>query len=215
MNQTFAESARARSQIYDWLAAALHLPQEDMRRTEFVGSLRDACRSLGLTELDEDIDAVGKALAESETLQPLTIEYCRLFYGPNHLEAPPYESVYRDGPRLMGDSTLDVIRTYRAEGLELDDTFRNLPDHVSAEMEFMSYLSVREAEAWEAADRERALVYLSKQQSFLREHLCRWIPQFSARTITVSRTDFYRRIAGIASAFIGWDESGVAQALKA
>lgn len=209
MYRQYAEQARARGDIYQWLAGAFYLPGKEMLGENFVSSLMKASRSLRSTTWKQDADLLAGAVNSINELQPLTIEYCRLFYGPNSLEAPPYESVYRDGHRLMGDSTMEVIRKYRAEGLEVLETANELPDHTSVEMEFMFYLSTREAEAWENGDAPRAMGYLAKQQAFLRGHLVRWIPEFCDQVTRTTRTEFYRAVAGIAKKFILEDATRV------
>jgi len=119
-------------------------------------------------------------------------EYTRLFVGPGRPIAHLYESVYREG-RVMGDCTLAVRERYAEEGLGPEDHL--LPDHVAVELEFMAHLARKEAEAWEEGDVDRAETCLRQQESFLREHLGRWLPSFCQRVLTGEAHPFYASLA--------------------
>ncbi|NIN69302.1 MAG: 4Fe-4S dicluster domain-containing protein [Anaerolineae bacterium] len=122
----------------------------------------------------------------------LEAEYTRLFVGPGRPVAHPCESVYREG-QVMGECTLAVRERYAEEGLGPEDQL--LPDHVAVELEFMSYLARKEAEAWEENDVDRAEAYLRQEESFLREHLGRWLPSFCKRLLAGEAHPFYAGLA--------------------
>ncbi len=62
--------------------------------------------------------------------------------------APPYGSVYLERERtVMGESTLDVVRRYRQEGLDISADFHDAPDHITAELEFVHFLIFKALEA--------------------------------------------------------------------
>ena len=78
-------------------------------------------------------------------LEPLKVDFSKLFVGPYTLSAAPYGSVYLEAERkMMGDSTLDVKNRYREAGLDTAKTFKDAPDHIAAELEFMYYLIYKE-----------------------------------------------------------------------
>ena len=93
---------------------------------------------------------VQKMRKEFETdadLEAFKVEFSRLFVGPYEMPAAPYGSVYlEEGRKMMGDSTLDVRNRYREAGLDTAQTFKDAPDHISAELEFMHYLIFKEIE---------------------------------------------------------------------
>ena len=122
----------------------------------------------------------------------LEAEYTRLFIGPGRPVAHPYESVYREG-QVMGDCTLKVHQRYSAEGLTPEEHL--LPDHVAVELEFMAHLSRREAEARERDDEEGAVACLRQQESFLGQHLGRWLPSFCQRVLAGEAHPFYASLA--------------------
>lgn len=196
------ENARARAEMYSWLSAVLYFPTEEMLRRDFLLPLEDFSRTVGTPDIRQEIISLERFIAAKPELQSLTMEYCRLFYGPGPLEAPPYESVYRDGYRLMGDSTLEAIRMYAEEGLHVVDSFKDMPDHASVEMEFMAHLCGQEARAWEDSDETAAASYRAKQLAFLDGKLSRWIPPMCDLVTRMTRSDFYRSVATIARALV-------------
>ena len=100
--------------------------------------------------------------------------------GPYTLFAAPYGSVYLDGERkIMGDSTLDVKTRYREAGLDTAQNFKDAPDHISAELEFMYYLIFKEIDAFANSDIETAIDFIQRQKSFLEDHLMAWVPEFA------------------------------------
>lgn len=110
--------------------------------------------------------------------EELEIEYNRLFVGPGHVPCPPYESVYRkDRPLMerglvMGPSTIDVQGMYGEAGLQKSRDFKDLPDHIAVELEFMRYLCAKEAE--EGPGRWRSI-----QARFLDRHIRPWYLEFT------------------------------------
>ena len=122
----------------------------------------------------------------------LEAEYARLFVGPGRPIAHPYESVHREG-QVMGDCTLTVRSLYTDEGLASDPDL--LPDHVAVELEFMAHLAQKEAEAWGEGERDRAETSLRQQESFLREHLGRWLPDFCHNVLAGEAHPLYADLA--------------------
>ncbi|MDO8739444.1 molecular chaperone [Candidatus Deferrimicrobium sp.] len=136
--------------------------------------------------------------------EELLVEYSRLFLGPFGVIAPPYGSVYLDGERrVMGDSTMEVIRMFRDEGLSGSADAKELPDHVAVELEFMSYLYFEEIKALETSDLRAAVEAIEKQERFSGEFLRRWIPPFCERIKENTENGFYAALAQCASTFIG------------
>jgi TorA maturation chaperone TorD len=134
----------------------------------------------------------------------LLVAYAKLFVGPNELLAPPYGSVYLDGGKmLMGDSTMDVIKMYEEQGLSMDSEFRNLPDHITAEMEFMYYLIFKEIEALEKSQWDTALDCMETQELFIDQFLGRWVKPFCDKIKQATDNEFYASLADCVSVFIG------------
>lgn len=101
--------------------------------------------------LGEGLAAGGDVRAQLES------EYRRLYLGPLPPYVVPVESVYkqwtddpacdlpmaRDKGCLMGDAALDMLRRYRAEGIELPESLSSMPDHAALLFEYMAHLLAR------------------------------------------------------------------------
>jgi TorA maturation chaperone TorD len=200
--EQFIEFERARRDCYKLLAACFYEPQKKLFLDENVFSvlgdlLTRVCPAAAL--FSEKMATSVMQYNEEELL----VEYARLFVGPNELSAPPYGSVYlEEGGKVMGESTARVMEFYKAEGLSMDEQFQNLPDHITAEMEFMYYLAYHEVEALEKNDREKAVYFLNRQEVFLRKFLDGWIVSFCAKIKEGTENDFYRALADCLAAFI-------------
>lgn len=194
---------RMRGDCYRFLSACFCQPQKNVFQEEkllqnLTKSLHKICPEAALfsASMEESILKCGN--------EELLVEYTRLFLGPFGVIAPPYGSVYLDGEqRVMGDSTMEVIRRYRNEGLSGSSDVRELPDHVSVELEFMSYLVFKEIKALEICDPGAAAEAVEKQEKFSAEILRRWIPPFCERIKENSENGFYTALAQCASTFIG------------
>jgi TorA maturation chaperone TorD len=105
----------------------------------------------------------------------------------------------------MGDSTLDVQNRYRKAGVELSDNFRDVPDHIAAELEFMYLLVFKEIQALENSDVDTTIDYFEKQRSFLSEHLGAWVFEFADSTEKEAETEFYKNLARATKVFVRQD----------
>lgn len=184
-----AEETRARATRYELLALALSPPSVEM-----AAAIRKGEAPFSLPAFDQ------------EALGP---EYHRLFVGPGALPAPPYESVYRDGWTVMGESTLQVRRQYAGAGYALDPSITELPDQVAVELLFMAVVAEEEAQAWEGRDAAAALSWLERERAFLEEHLTRWVPAFTDRLVAATEAPFYRRLAAALREFVTLDAERV------
>lgn len=103
----------------------------------------------------------------SGDIYELEFDFNRLFVGPNRLEAPLYESSYRNKERtIMQSETLAVRRFYEKAGLVVSKKNIDPDDHLALELEFVCYLlesSLEDAR------------YYELYQSFLEEHLFKWV----------------------------------------
>ncbi len=119
-----------------------------------------------------------------ETEREVREDFCRLFVEPS-TRIPPYESLYRyplgHSPKLWGTATAEVQSLYRSAGLTIDQAADLVPDHLSAELLFSSYLI------------ENGMSEL--QRKFLSEHLSLWVPEYCDEIARHAHTMFYREVA--------------------
>lgn len=151
----------------------------------------------------KSVQRMRKEIKNSQNFKALKVDFAKLFVGPYQLMAAPYGSVYLDNGRtIMGDSTLNVKNRYRAEGLDTAKNFKDAPDHIAAELEFMYYLIFKEIEAFSNSDTETAINFIQKQKCFLESHLLAWIPEFVGNIIENAETWFYQNLAKATETFL-------------
>ena len=95
-----------------------------------------------------------------------------------------------------------VLELYHEGGFEVDDDFRELPDHIAIELEFLYLLIFRENQARQANEPESLASVAVLQRRFLNEHLGTWIAPFTAAVRAGARSDFYRELAELTDRFV-------------
>lgn len=191
-----------RSNCYKLLAACFYEIKKNLFDEEMV--LHNLCKILQKICPDSKplYKKLQKAYKESSEKE-LLVQYAKLFVGPFELLAPPYGSVYlEETKRVMGASTLSVIEFYESEGLKIDKEYKDLPDHITAELEFMYYLIYKELEASAAEDTESASRYKIKQREFFTKLLLPWVLDFAQKIKQNSENLFYQSLAECLTVFI-------------
>ena len=139
----------------------------------------------------------------------LRIDYTRLFLGPTQAIANPYGSVWMSGEdTLMQGSTMAVLELYREGGFELDEDFRELPDHIAAELEFLYLLIYRENQAHRLKEPDALTSTVALRQRFLNEHLGAWIGSFTAAVSAGAESAFYHELAELTNRFVRIEAGG-------
>ncbi len=152
-------------------------PANDARLVELLTEdLAEINAGLGFTT-DETLAELRGALAESAARDGgLKRLYSRLFLAPP-FPAPINAGIHLDGS-LMGKSVIGMETLYQRNGLEKDAEFRDLPDHLALQLQFMAWMLARAVEADEAGDtRERDRILLDARV-FCEHYLCSWLPLF-------------------------------------
>ena len=193
---------KRRGDCYKLLAACFYLPRKMLYLEE--GILKSLAALFG-----EVCPEAAPCLAQMEEAfltyseEELSVEYARLFVGPFELKAPPYGSVYLDGGRrVMGNSTMEVIKLYEETGLVMDKDFKELPDHIAVELEFMYYLIYKEMEALEKSEKEKALALGETRNHFFNRFFSTWVPSFCKKMKESTSNLFYIALADCLSTFI-------------
>ena len=170
--------AAGRSRAYGLFATAVDYPEgrllEDIRDGRLAEALSEALGAVDPELLDEvDWDALRDGGEQDE----LAIEYTRLF--DVGVAGPPcslYGGTY-GGARMK--KMEEAVRFYNHFGLSLSEKPRELPDHLTTELEFLHYLAFREAEALQAE--QDAGAYRRAQRDFIERHPGQWIPKLRAK----------------------------------
>lgn len=206
------DSAQSRSMIYGLLTTVFREEPSEA----FISELRDPRMSGTFSEMGVELGDSFYSSSESELTEDLGLEFTRLFIGPgNHISA--HESVFAEGDSgsgsLWGERTVQVKKFIEAAGLEYEQAFTGIPDHVSVELEFMQRLTEWEAEKWQQEDSDSAKYCLDVQKKFIDEHLSQWISSFCAQVAEESELPFYDEMSKVTRAFLELDQQTIDESL--
>ncbi len=164
------------------------LLEEDNERAEFYRLLADIFSASPeedkLSSLREELE-----MQSEETAEAVLSDFNSLLIYPGG-QLPPLESIYAEGE----DITDAVASFYYGTGLTFEEDYETVPDHISIEFLFMSYL----------IDIDNHEL----QQKFLEEHIANWVPYYCEQVMKQAKTLFYREITEITKGFIEHEYEG-------
>jgi TorA maturation chaperone TorD len=202
-------TCQQRSDAYRLLAACFCEPEREMFIEESLcanlAGLMDGL-SIPAGELFRKMD---KEMREKEQ-QELLVEYSALFLGPAEILAQPFGSVYLDREGLvMGDSTMAVKKIHAEAGVKFEED--GLPDHIAVELEFMSFLEGKIAEAEAVGNQEDLADFSAIESRFFHPYLAAWAPKFADLIGKHSKLDYYRALAEALAAFIAAEQQRISR----
>lgn len=208
-----AERATAtRSRLYGLLGAAFAFPDAELYEAAADGTLARVAAELapGLPYGLEVPAGLGLDAASTPYVD-FESEYIRLFdVGAAGPPCPLYGGVYGgDRMKVMEEAT----RFYNFFGLRLSPEIRELPDHITTELEFLHYLTFREVEARQEGGDVPSL--LRAERDFLARHLCAWVPKMQARLAKQTTGSFYPALVEFAVRVFVADQAYAAAAARA
>lgn len=194
--------------IYDFLSNVFGSPMEYSTLDE-IGK-NDSLKSLAtFSEGAKVILNMIESLQErgyEEINKELKEEYTRLFIGPNALPAPLWESVYLDKEHIMfGEETMEVREAYEQFGLKFVRLNKEPEDHISIELEFISYLIKKSSLFNPYCNKDQVITYLDGQIRFMNDHLLKWAPQFCELLSKATDCKLYQGAAVLLAEFLPCD----------
>ncbi|HLG18024.1 MAG TPA: molecular chaperone TorD family protein [Blastocatellia bacterium] len=205
---------RTRGDTYFCLSVCFDYPSEKVVEPASARAIAETIESLehvgGLESLADEVNNFEAELARNAhspdaVLSNLQIEYSRLFLGPTKPQVYPYEAAFLSQSGWPTTTSSELASAYRQEGLKLAPGFKESPDHISIEFEFMSHLCCQEMKARERNDAESLCCYRRQQRAFLGNHIVHWVPVCLAAVERAAVVGFYRSLARIARGFVVWD----------
>jgi TorA maturation chaperone TorD len=202
-NSELSEVAGRRSRSY-WLLAQCF---GDVPTPELLGELQCSLAS-GNTGVvvDEDplaaqtgdfIAALNAAVDNEACVEPLTIEFTRLFSGISKFHGiPPFESVAREGS-WGGDTVVDLLAIYAQRGISPPLPLGAPPDHLSVELRFLSIACYHEAVAWAEANIQLAVDWLVCERDFLDQHVLHWVPDYCDKMASLAQMPLYQTLLAL------------------
>jgi len=141
-----------------------------------------------------------------EDVTELQAAYYSLFMGGSTQKPVPLcESAYVAPTTAPPGQVIATIEAaYAMAGLKASSN-GNAPDYLTTEMEFLSALCGREAQAWQDGDAAQALQTADLQRRFLEAHLFRWLPLLENAVARRDRDGFYAAVIRASWALIAHD----------
>ncbi len=198
-----------RSFIYNWLALSLQFPTEataaellsEQAKAAFpqVAAWVGGSPTATLTKAAEGL----VQLFETQTLETLRSAHAHLFGHTARGVVCPYETEFGhpgefQQPRQLGK----VSGFYNAFGLTVRRDERERADHVSCELEFLAFLSNKEAFALEHNDADMLRETRKAMRLFLLDHLGRFGRAFAYLLCKEDGQGFWGRIGGVLYEFL-------------
>lgn len=198
-----AADAAARSQFYRSQAAWTRFPSEAFHREAREGRVADAARMevdalpFGIESSERYLAALGKVGADYTEFQSAYVSAFDV--GAGGAPCPLYAGAWR-GDRQSAME--EALRYYRFFGLRVSGE-DELPDHLPAELEFLHYLTFKEAQA----DSEAGAIASLRRGSrdFLCRHVTRWLNPAAERIETLDVPEFWSGVVGLIRAFCAAD----------
>ena len=142
--------------------------------------------------LKQAVDAAA-GLASEGKIEVLQTEYAGLLIGPAALPCPPWESIYTSPNRQMMQEAHDAVAALYAEaGLAVQQT-SVLPDHIGAELHFLSLL----LERVEHGTEQEQKTALDLADRLLDDHVNRWVGPFTQDLEQAAHATLYITLARV------------------
>jgi TorA maturation chaperone TorD len=135
-------------------------------------------------------------------LESFQAEYVRLFVNSREgVLAPPYASFYTEGS-LFGQAAQEALAHYEQFRITPDTSGNEPPDHISFELEFLSFLCTMEQEALDQGRQEAAHRLRKAQMNFLLNHLFSWANRFCDRIVENGDLAYYQLVGAFTKGFL-------------
>jgi DMSO reductase family type II enzyme chaperone len=211
MNVGRIEIATARNRVYALLATGFSYPDEAVFERLSDGAYAD--------EIIHALDICAPDLTEffqAEVLPGLSADVSHKDMETAYISSfetnmpVPSVSLYEGSHHLQGNKPellLELKSFYRAFGLTMAESENDLEDSLTAELEFMQFLTAKQAQA-EDGTLEKS-PYLRAQRDFLERHLAAWLPPLQAEGASKLTSPFYGALIALADQFVARDAKAV------
>ena len=77
-----------------------------------------------------------------------------------------------------------------------------MADYIGLELDFLRYLSAKEAQAWRSGQEAQADQWREREEGFLRDHIVIWVPRFCDLMREDATLGFYQGLAAVTKGFV-------------
>jgi DMSO reductase family type II enzyme chaperone len=195
------EEVLGRSRVYQLLSDAFTFPEEESFRTLKASFLNELTPQLNHTNGGDgefDLCLLRESVERFGDVSHLASEYTLSFGHTLSTDCPPYETQYEFPHVFQQTQALaDIAGSYRAFGLQVSNSGGERLDHITVELEFMSFLVYKQAYAMAHHEQEQVQICLDALRRFMEEHLGRWVPTFATRLARKAGEGFYKELADL------------------
>lgn len=187
--------AAAYSQLYSLLGECFYYPDAAFAESICSGALAQQLRSL-CDELDPEFLQTmdTKALVdEGTTVAALTQEFTRLFDAGARGTACSLNGGLQVGPQMKVME--EAVRFYGHFGLTLSEEQKELPDHLTTELNFLHFLALGEHEL--QAGGASTTAYRLARRDFIARHPGRWVPIMKQKLQTMNPLPLFLVLTGL------------------
>jgi TorA maturation chaperone TorD len=208
--EELAEVLKGRSEFYMTLAVFYFKPLTQEQIDTMAQSDYSAFGA-GEPLIEDGFNDIGRYLRKrhSGTRQQLAVDFTSSFGGAESYEekrAVPYSSPHLSKEGLLNqESRLEAFLAYKKARLKADPGLSMPDDHLSFELEFLSVLSDRAAEALLEGDREAASDNLRASRDFIENHILAWFPIMAELANKLIETRFYRGVMKVTEGYLKLD----------
>jgi len=197
-----ASRAVARARVYQLLSQAFIYPGDDVVTAMVETDLPQAREATAFlpARLDAEVAAFGDQLTATRASELKSL-HDHVFTHVVAADCPPCEAFYTAKGIFQETSELaDIAGFFKAFGLTLAESERL--DHISVELEFMHFLTYKEAYAQTHHDPAKARLCRDAQRKFIRDHLGRWAAHFARLLDQKADGGYYSCLASLLEKFI-------------
>lgn len=216
--------APERTAVYGFLSAAFSGPPGPeriaaIRGGDFLASAAEIFSAETLAPLRQ-LAQSPQPIAELE--RQLRQEFMNLFKVPGAQYVTPYESVFRDARNLegqpvkgllMGQSAIDVQQWYRLAALDISPEFKDLPDHIALELNYLAQLCAKEQEFAADGDEAKLRRAWEMERDFLAAHVVSWAGALHDKIKENSQNLYFLAVAEMLADFTAQDLAALEEAL--
>jgi len=203
----------SRNTMYALLARGFRYPEDDaftpFSDGEFARAIDEAIKICAPDLLDGFEAKYAAGLKITTSIDSLVSAYLNAF--ETNLPEPSV-SLYEGSYHQQGNRPALLIELkgfYSAFGLAVAESDNDLEDSITAELEFMQFLTAKQAQAeGEGLDRKS---YLHAQRDFLDRHLAAWLPALQAEVLANVTHPFYSALTNLTTDFVARDWADVRQ----
>lgn len=190
-----------RANVYGFLAQVFAYPRRETFEILSRGNILEAFKGIEEKLLTQAYQII--ELLQTLGYEKVCDEYVQTFGHTISTECPPYETSYGEAHIFQQTHEMaDIAGFYRAWGLDIASDAHDRLDHISAECEFMSFLLLKLDYFLSKGEKEAEGICLDSSKKFLKEHLGKWTPIFTALVMRKSSGGLYHKAVKFLKEFI-------------